>query len=130
MSIQATTGEGKGKKKTRSTDEAQMSVQATEKAAGESVQATENLSAEQKREQWNALKNVDAEIQAIQEKLDEAQVLKSELIREIVISQGAGPFQVPGHGLVTIRSRKGKLEGAPTTFFLVTQGNKQVTVIE
>lgn len=79
---------------------------------------------------WAAVKAVEAESTELQNKLEGITGKRSALLSQLKHSLGIGPFQISGLGLVTIRSRKSKVEGAPDTFFFVSMGSKSIQVID
>ncbi len=79
---------------------------------------------------WAAVTDADLEIEMLNKGLVNTNFRKSDLLKQIVAVQGHGPFQAPGLGLVSIRSRKAKVEGEEPIYFFVTVGARPVTVIE
>lgn len=79
---------------------------------------------------WAQIRGVEGEAAQLQQQIDALARKKSNMVKQIHASLGAGPFQVAGLGLVQIRSRKSKQEGIEPLYFFVTMGNKTVTVID
>lgn len=82
------------------------------------------------RKLWDEIRDIEEREKTIQMQLDSLNFERSSVVKQIKEVSGTGPFQVSGLGLVTIRSRKSKIEGRPDTYFLVSQGNREVTVID
>jgi hypothetical protein len=79
---------------------------------------------------WASVRTLEAESKRVQAELDSLLDRKSDIIKAIKEAQGAGPFQVAGLGLVTIRSRKPKEGAEKPTYFFVSMGSPEITTIE
>lgn len=100
---------------------------ATAPASASEVSATPKVDT---KALWDGVRKLEAETKRIQAELDALLDQKSDKIKAIKEAQGAGPFQVSGLGLVTIRSRKPKEGAEKPTYFFVSMGSPEITNIE
>lgn len=79
---------------------------------------------------WDEIRDIADRESKLRMQMDSLAFECSAVIKQIKETAGTGPFQVSGFGVVTIRSRKSKIEGRPDTYFFVTVGGKEITVID
>ena len=77
-----------------------------------------------------SIRELEGKATQLQLQMDDLNAKRSAVIGQIQQTSGTGPFQIAGVGLVTIRSRKSKVEGKGDTYFFVTMGKREVTVID
>lgn len=94
---------------------------------------------------WDRFRKAHASIETAKRALEAATMAESDTLRAIAKNFGTGPFQVAGVGIVSIRHRArsvvdadgkkvldadGNAQKSEGTYFLVTMGDKQITVVE
>jgi len=79
---------------------------------------------------WDEVRSFEGKFAQVQLQMDDLTVERSKTLKAIVDSQGTGPFQIAGLGIVTIRSRKSKVDGKDPVYFTVAMGSRKITVID